>query len=145
MCSDTLTGKNFRKIYVTFQWLRPFLYGNRLFQSYSHVDSGLFQSYSRSDSGLFQSYSRSDSGLFQSYSHSDSGLLQSYSLSVRLFRPDSGVGQFQPNFGGSFQPTLCFTVLVGNNQKRCRTCPPLHSHPHKKVMIISGRRNKSKK
>ena len=26
--------------------------------------------------------------------------------------------------------------------QRCRTCPPLHSHPHKKVMIISGRRNK---
>ena len=26
--------------------------------------------------------------------------------------------------------------------ERCRTCPPLHSHPHKKVMIISGRRNK---
>ena len=24
----------------------------------------------------------------------------------------------------------------------CRTCPPLDSHPHKKVMIISGRRNK---
>ena len=26
--------------------------------------------------------------------------------------------------------------------ERCRTCPPLHSHPHKKVMIISGQRNK---
>ena len=26
--------------------------------------------------------------------------------------------------------------------ERCRTCPPLHSHPHKKVMIISGWRNK---
>ena len=26
--------------------------------------------------------------------------------------------------------------------ERCRTCPPLHSHPHKKVLIISGRRNK---
>ena len=26
--------------------------------------------------------------------------------------------------------------------ERCRTCLPLHSHPHKKVMIISGRRNK---
>ena len=26
--------------------------------------------------------------------------------------------------------------------ERCRACPPLHSHPHKKVMIISGQRNK---
>ena len=26
--------------------------------------------------------------------------------------------------------------------ERCRTCPPLHCHPHKKVMVISGRRNK---
>ena len=44
---------------------------------------------------------------------------------------------------------LVLTAIFSNGRlkpefrgERCRTCPPLHSHPHKKVMIISGGRNK---
>ena len=50
-------------------------------------------------------------GSFRSYSLSDPGSFRSYSLSVRSFRPgsfrlDFRGGSFQPNFGGSFLPTL---------------------------------------
>ena len=55
-------------------------------------------------------------GSFRSYSRSDLGSFRPYSLSVRSFRPDFRGGSFRPSFGGSFRPTLFYTVFFRYKQ-----------------------------
>ena len=45
MCSDTLNGKNFQKIYVNLQWHRAFRYVNGQFKMGTYATTSFLQDY----------------------------------------------------------------------------------------------------